>query len=147
MLTSLGLQQDLTQVLFALQQGVEDIKTSAYFILSALSWCDDLYRSLTLPATPLIPSVPRLYPICRKLDGTETSITFLSVFHASWDKPIFNAKLDESCEVLAKMSDRAYGSAVHEFLAEQGFAPKLLGTCTLEGRPTIYVWKSWTTAG
>ena len=37
------------------------------------------------------------------------------------------------------MVSHAYGQNVHEFLGNRGFAPKLLGVCTLEGRPTIYV--------
>ena len=104
-----------------------------------LNRSDVFHRSLPLAPTPLIPSVPRLYPTCRKVDGTEAPITFLSVFHASWDKPIFNAKLDGTGDVLAKMTDRAYGITVHEFLGERGFAPKLLGVCTLDDRPTVYV--------
>ena len=149
MLMNPHLQRNLAQVLYALQQGVENIKTSVYSIFSTLNGCDDFYRPLALPAIPLIPSVPRLYWTCRKLDGTEVPITFLSVFHGSQNKPIFNAKLDGAYDVIGKMTDCAYGAAVHEFLAEQGFAPKLLGTCTLDDRPTIYVMErldnSWIT--
>src|SRR5690349_5531446 len=102
--------------------------------------CSNLFhRSLSQPAPSLVPSVPRLY---RALDDTEQPIAFLSVFHASWDKPIFNARLDGISDiVLAKVADpsRAYGAAVHQFLADNAFAPKLFGKCTLDGRPTLYV--------
>jgi len=89
----------------------------------------------------LIPSVPRLYSTCNWLDGTPgVPITLQSVFRSySWNKPIFHATLGGSADVLAKMSDRAYGVKVHVFLSRQGFASKLFGICTLEGLPTLYV--------
>jgi len=155
MLRGRGLQRQLAQVLYALRRGVDNIQRSVYVIFY-LDRPDLYHRSFSLPATPLVASVSRLY---HKLDGTEVSITFLSVFHEAWDKPIFNvklggtfealAKLGKTCGVLpkphgtwdalAKMTERAYGTGVHQFLAKKGFAPQLFGECTLESRPTVHV--------
>ena len=93
--------------------------------------------------------MPRLYTTCETLDGTKVPITFQSVFHESSDNPIFNVKLDGSSDALGKMTDCGYGTEVHLFLAEKGLAPEFLGTCTLDGRPTVYVMEklgtSWIT--
>ena len=90
----------------------------------------------------LPPGVPRLYPTCRLSDNNaEARIFFQSVFRVSYDKPIFNANLYGSKgQFLAKMTSHSYGASVHRFLAHCGFAPRLLGECTLdEHSPTIYV--------
>jgi len=138
MLTSHGLRRHLSQVLYALHRGVENIRTESVYIVSSALVVLIFLQVVVLACYTLIPSVPFLYRNCRKVDGKESPITFMAVFHASGDKPIFNAKLDGS-DVLAKMSYRTYGTAVQQFLAGHDLAPKLLGTCTLDDRLTVYV--------
>jgi len=93
--------------------------------------------------------VPRVYTTCRKLDGTEVPITFESVYHSTLSQHIFNVKLNGTRHALGKMTHRSYGTEVHRFLAEHGFAPEFIGTCALDGRPTVYVMeklsRSWVT--
>ena len=142
-------EKALAQLFHALRQGVEDIKASVSCISQFPMALRFHHSSLAQHAPSFPPAVPRLYPTCLKLDGTEAPITFSSVFRASSDKPIFNAELNGFGAVLAKMANHSYGVGVHRFLAERDFAPQLLGECTLEGCPTIYVMErlddSWVT--
>ena len=131
----------LAQVLYALHEYVSHPSRGCLI--------PSLNRSLSKPATKSFPpGVPRLYHSCHLSDSTvEAQITFESLFSASLHHPMLNANLQGiKDQVLVKITSRPYGTSVHRFLADRGFAPKLIGVSTLDSEsdyslkgPTVYV--------
>jgi len=79
------------------------------------------------------PLAPYPYPIsfmCRGEDGTAQSFTYKSRLND--DKLLFVGELQTGKRICIKFV-RQYSQEVHDFCAEQGFAPALLGLETLAG--------------